>query len=442
MNTITTASPVSTSAVAGGTAAASTEGGDTPPFADTLADFLDDSSAQGEDLAAATVGSAGASSSSVDLVGVLTDVAALLGAQSPLVASSLPGVPSFGVGETPAGVAGAAGVALGVQSPLVASPVPPAPSLSAAGVAALDSAPVSVVQAGQAAAVEGAVVASGQAGTPASVHGGLVAGGGRKGAEVPQTAPVAVAQTSDVPASLSPAGLVGHPGVPGAPVPLDEVRSALSDPLDGMKVFTQSEGTDSPIPAREAVVPVTFVSPTNASDPGAPVGTVTAPATTATTVPVVAAPPADAPRPVVVASQIATQVAVLRGAANGSYTMTVQITPDDLGPVSVQITLDEGTLGMTLRAALEVGRDTLSQAAPELRRYLEQAGLSCNRVEVDLSNDQSSWFTQPDADTNPEAHHGPSDRREQAGTPSGDTSDNPRAATLTPTTSSGVDLRM
>ena len=173
-------------------------------------------------------------------------------------------------------------------------------------------------------------------------------------------------------------------------------------------------------------------------------GVATAAPTTTAPVPALPAPSINAPRPVHVAHQVATQVAVLATAPNGVHTMTIQITPDNLGPIQVQVTLVDGVVDMSVLTALEVGRDTIAQAAPELRRYLEAVGLTCNNVEVDLDNDQSSWLTQPDAERDNEERH-TSNGREQAGTPSGDI-DEPHpasVATRSPSsTLSGVDLRI
>lgn len=204
-----------------------------------------------------------------------------------------------------------------------------------------------------------------------------------------------------------------------------------------------SAGTGAGAAALASVVDPSAAAAGSEPTPVVGAGQVSGPAST--TAPLAAsAPAATAPRPVQVAHQFAAQVATLAGAANGVHTMTIQITPDDLGPVQVQVTLADGVVDMTVLTALEVGRDTIAQAAPDLRRYLEAAGLTCNNVEVDLSNDQSSWLTQPDADRDHEARHS-SNGREQAGTPSGDIDDSPTAgaATRSPSsTSTGVDLHL
>jgi flagellar hook-length control protein FliK len=84
-----------------------------------------------------------------------------------------------------------------------------------------------------------------------------------------------------------------------------------------------------------------------------------------------------------VGTQVARQVAVLRGGPDGAHTMTLVLTPDTLGPVEVQVTLQKGSVDLTLRGAHEHGRAALLDALPDLRRDLEAAGLSPSRLEVD-----------------------------------------------------------
>jgi flagellar hook-length control protein FliK len=91
--------------------------------------------------------------------------------------------------------------------------------------------------------------------------------------------------------------------------------------------------------------------------------------------------PAAPPPPV--AGQLAQQVAVFRGAPDGTHSMTVVLRPDNLGPVQVQVTPDKGVVDLTLRGAHDQGRDALLQALPDLRRDLQSAGLTCSRLDVD-----------------------------------------------------------
>jgi len=96
--------------------------------------------------------------------------------------------------------------------------------------------------------------------------------------------------------------------------------------------------------------------------------------------------PATTPAPAretPVAAQLAPQLAVLRHAPDGSQTMTVVLTPDALGEVTVQVTITDGTLDLMLRGGSEHGRHALAEALPDLRRDLESAGLSFSRLAVD-----------------------------------------------------------
>ena len=63
--------------------------------------------------------------------------------------------------------------------------------------------------------------------------------------------------------------------------------------------------------------------------------------------------------------------------------MTLVLTPENLGPVEVSVTLTKGTVDLTLRGAHDMGRAALLDGLPDLRRDLESAGLTCSRLEVD-----------------------------------------------------------
>jgi flagellar hook-length control protein FliK len=67
------------------------------------------------------------------------------------------------------------------------------------------------------------------------------------------------------------------------------------------------------------------------------------------------------------------------------------LTPDNLGPVAVEVTLAKGSVDLTLRGAHEQGRAALLEALPDLRRELESAGLSTSRMEVDRHTG-GSWL--------------------------------------------------
>jgi flagellar hook-length control protein FliK len=168
-------------------------------------------------------------------------------------------------------------------------------------------------------------------------------------------APAAAGTGSDLPAGTGGSGPAPG-GVPG---------SSTTDPATDL--------TTAPVPDQDPA-PATGVDdagPVQGPAPAAPLAPTAAPAA--------AAPVRQAP----VAAQLAPQLAVLRTAPDGSQTMTLVITPESLGPVSIQVTVTDGTLELTLQGAHAHGRHALTEALPDLRRDLESAGLTFSRLEVD-----------------------------------------------------------
>jgi flagellar hook-length control protein FliK len=147
-----------------------------------------------------------------------------------------------------------------------------------------------------------------------------------------------------------------------------------------------------------------------------------------------------------VGGQVARQVAVLRGAADGSHTMTLVLTPDTLGPVEVQVTVSKGSLDLTLRGAHEHGRAALLDALPDLRRDLEQAGLSVASAEVDRDtggsglSDRSAQYADRQQGFGDRGQQGRGDNRARPWLGAADTSGGPTPPTQR-TTSSGLDVR-
>jgi flagellar hook-length control protein FliK len=150
-------------------------------------------------------------------------------------------------------------------------------------------------------------------------------------------------------------------------------------------------------------------APAPASAPtAAPTAAVPAPAVPAAT-PVAAAEPA-APAAPPVAGQVAQHVAVLRSAPDGTHTMTLVLTPETLGPVEVQVTLNQGSVDLALKSATEAGRAALLDALPDLRRDLASAGLTCTNASVDRDAG-ASWASAQ--------QHAAGDRAGRQGQPDG-----------------------
>jgi flagellar hook-length control protein FliK len=162
--------------------------------------------------------------------------------------------------------------------------------------------------------------------------------------------------------------------------------------------------------------------------------------------PVAASPAADAaPQPV--ATQLTQHIAVLRGGPDGNHTMTVVLTPENLGPVQVQVTLDRGTVDLQLRGAHESGRAALMAALPDLRRDLESAGLQCSRLDVDRDTG-GSWSapqdrpTPGDGQTSQQSQPGRDDSRPRPWVRPADLGEGRPALTSTSPASSALDVRV
>ncbi|MDT0275650.1 flagellar hook-length control protein FliK [Blastococcus goldschmidtiae] len=148
-----------------------------------------------------------------------------------------------------------------------------------------------------------------------------------------------------------------------------------------------------------------------------------------------------------VAGQVARQVAVLRGAADGSHTMTLVLTPETLGPVEVSVTVTKGTVDLVLRGAHEHGRAALLDALPDLRRDLESAGLVTAKLEVSKDSG-GAWLDRHAAGQQAQqgsgerpGRHGQSDGRSRPWLRTADSGET-RTVPSAGSTSSGVDVRV
>ncbi|TFV63419.1 flagellar hook-length control protein FliK, partial [Blastococcus sp. CT_GayMR20] len=174
--------------------------------------------------------------------------------------------------------------------------------------------------------------------------------------------------------------------------------------------------------------------------PAAPVTTAAVPALDAATGTGAAQPP--------VGSQVARQVAVLRGGLDGTQTMTLVLTPENLGPVEVSVTLSKGTVDLTLRGAHDMGRAALLDGLPDLRRDLESVGLTCSRLEVDRDTG-GSWLARHSAQQGAQqgfgergGHQAPGENRSRPWGAPADTAVSGPTPTPNRSTSSGVDYRV
>jgi flagellar hook-length control protein FliK len=92
-----------------------------------------------------------------------------------------------------------------------------------------------------------------------------------------------------------------------------------------------------------------------------------------------AQPPAQAP----LAGQLSGPLFSLAGGKPGEHTMTINVTPDNLGPVTVRAHISAGDVRLELFAPNDAGREALRSILPDLKRDLAGTGLIAN---LDLSS--------------------------------------------------------
>jgi flagellar hook-length control protein FliK len=339
------------------------------------------------------------------------------------------------------------------------------------------------------AAVDGApatpsVVAASATGAPTAVAGAVVAGGtvvvaGDGAAPAPLPTPSGAPGTSDggappvlgtstaatpeaagVPATVEAAA----PGTPPAPVPAAAagtpsattagVRTPDAGPAPAASanpVAVGSPGAGGAQSAGAGGAGTASGSPTAPPADPAPEAFPLVPGTTASVTapaPTAAAGATGSAAATPVGSQVARQVAVLRGGPDGAQTMTLVLNPESLGPVEVSVTLSKGTVDLMLRGAHDIGRAALLDGLPDLRRDLEAAGLSCSRLEVDRDTG-GSWLARHSAEQQAQQQgsgdRGRQDRGDNRSRPWGapaDTAVSGPTPTSQRSTSSGVDLRV
>ena len=92
---------------------------------------------------------------------------------------------------------------------------------------------------------------------------------------------------------------------------------------------------------------------------------------------------APAPAPAATAAQLVAPITTVhRRGVEGTHTLTVEITPEALGPVRISVELRDGNVELQLAGHSEAARDALRAALPELRRALEAAGVGSGSFQV------------------------------------------------------------
>ncbi len=78
--------------------------------------------------------------------------------------------------------------------------------------------------------------------------------------------------------------------------------------------------------------------------------------------------------------KLAERVVMLAG--NSLKTAEIRLTPADLGPLKVRVSIDDGTANVTFQAQHAVTREAIEQALPRLRELMLESGLSLGQTDV------------------------------------------------------------
>ena len=92
----------------------------------------------------------------------------------------------------------------------------------------------------------------------------------------------------------------------------------------------------------------------------------------------VPAPPAPSPPGAALQPQLAKPLFTLAGAPQGQHIMTLQVNPEDLGPMTVRAHIDAAGVRIELFAPGDAGREAIRGILPELRKELADAGFGAS----------------------------------------------------------------
>ncbi|WP_167138818.1 flagellar hook-length control protein FliK [Diaminobutyricimonas sp. TR449] len=219
---------------------------------------------------------------------------------------------------------------------------------------------------------------------PADAHTAEVPNSVGIGAETPTE--VGTAQSSAARQGLPPAGATAANPAEGSQTTLSDDQSQQFATLrtDGLAAGA-ARGTSAAASADAGQTQTPAVSPAGASA----VAPAQAPASVAPTQPVTPSAPTAAPAPTqapTYATQVAGPVFSLASAGKGEHVMTVTVTPENLGPVTVRAVVGAESVRVELFAPTDAGRDALRAIMPDLRRDLAATGMSAS---LDLSSDNA-----------------------------------------------------
>lgn len=324
---------------------------------------------------------------------------ALLTALMPQAVPTPPVTPATGGGAATAGPVGALGVATpllpGAPDPSAAPTPTPASGLAAFGVpaalpAAATSTAVGPTVAGAAPTV---TVPSAPAGTAQPVV--LSASSAPPATTAPVVDQAALQEAGLQTAVLRAATGVGTPPTdtltaPDAPAPSTSPAGAPARPAAEGSAAALLPGPDAPV-APTAPTASTEATPVAATPdrerPAAATPTVPQVAPVPTAAPVQAGTPVPPAAPVAAAPpavhlQVLQAVTPVVHGPGGSYSIQLQLAPNDLGQVQVTVDMTDGQVSIHLHADDPAAGVALRDSLPQLREQLEQQGLRTGSLDV------------------------------------------------------------
>jgi len=138
---------------------------------------------------------------------------------------------------------------------------------------------------------------------------------------------------------------------------------------------------------------------TDGAVPAASASTTPVPAAVPATPPIALAPAAPSASalptvPVPLATQVAKPLFTLSGVKPGEHVLTINVTPENLGPLTVRAHVTGEHIRVELFAPTELAREALRAILPELRRDLAGGGLN---AQLDLSSQSQANDARADA---------------------------------------------
>lgn len=214
----------------------------------------------------------------------------------------------------------------------------------------------------------------------APVASSLVQQAGTVSASEPGGLAPSTAQVNEEPAPSGTEASVGQrEEKPTAATPVSS--SAAARPADGSSASTLTVPAErvSAAVSSSVVDPIVDPARTVATPPAAAPALTTPAAPASVAVP--PTPPAAQAQPL--STQLAQPLFSLVGAKPGEHLMTIQVTPDNLGPVTIRAVISGDDIRIEMFSPSDSGREALRQILTDLRRDLAGGGLSAS---LDLSS--------------------------------------------------------